>query len=668
MSARLTLWTVALLSSACAAFTYGQLTTSFDASPEWRVPLAFVMGVCGFAAVFLFPDFKRTKSVVFAIWIPAILLRALLLPAAPSDDVNRYLWEGHLLRAGEVPYAHTADSTEWKHFRDDYWSAMNHKDKRTAYPPITEIAFAAIGGVVYHPIAYKVAFLIADLLTLSAILRLLRRRGLSLAYSGLYALSPVVLLSYAGEAHFDSLMIAALLWAVVAFESGRERLAVALAAIATGIKWVTLPLLPFFGGRALIRNGLIAVATLVLPALFFWQTLLELLQGLLSFGGTRSFNGPVYDLLLLWLGLSRDLSSMVVMALFASICVWRWFSRKDYSLDSHARWILGGLIVLSPTVHFWYLAWILPFVCLRPSMPWVCLSLSSCVYFSVWSNDYWGLTVGQRWFFWMPFLVALIYEVWSTKGRVLFARPRFESGSCTVAIVIPTKNAGDDLPLALLSVEQQSDLVDEVIVVDADSDDETVRLATEFDSVSQVVQSTLGRGNQIAAGIEAASADWVLVLHADARLAPDSVERVRAISRDRSVLGGSLGQRFAGSGRQLLFIELLNDLRALFTRTAFGDQVQFFHRETALQQSLMPVQPLMEDVESSWRLREAGGFVHLGCHCQVSRIKWQPQDWLKRIRMVLGLMGRYRWARMRGNNHAEVLSAELYQEYYKTGK
>lgn len=668
MSARASCWSGALLVLAIAAFAYGQIATSFDASPEWRVTLSLLMGVSGIASVFLFPVLKQGWGILFAIWIPAVIFRILLLPAATSDDVNRYLWEGQLLRAGESPYADTADAPEWEYLHDKFWVAMNHKDKPTAYPPVTEFAFAVIGLIAYHPLAYKAAFIFADLLTLAGVLLLLRKRGLTVAYSGFYALSPLVLLSYAGEAHFDALMIAALVWAVVAFESGRVRVAVALAALATGIKWVTLPLLPFFTGKDLVRNGVIALTVLLLPALFFWGTLPELIRGLLSFGGTRSFNGPIYDLLLLGLDWSRNTSSLTVMAIFSLVCAWRWFQREQFRIDSHARWILGSLIVLSPTVHFWYLTWLLPFVCLRPSLPWVCLSLSSCVYFLVWSNDSWGLSLAQRWLFWAPFFIALLYEVWSTRGRVALTRARSHSGQSRVAVIIPTRNAADDLVDALKSVERQSEPVDEVIIVDADSVDDTRGIAVASPMVGKLVRSPLGRGNQIAAGIEAASADWVLVLHADARLATDAVARVRAISTDTTVLGGSLGQRFAGAGWQLLVIELLNDLRSLFTRTAFGDQVQFFHRETALRLQLMPRQPLMEDVESSWRLREAGGFVHLGCHCRVSHIKWQPQDWLRRIRMVLGLMGRYRWARMKGVDHAESLSAQLYQEYYKTGK
>ena len=214
-------------------------------------------------------------------------------------------------------------------------------------------------------------------------------------------------------------------------------------------------------------------------------------------------------------------------------------------MDSHIRWILGSLIVLSPTVHFWYLAWLMPFACLRPGLPWLCLSLSASVYFCVWSNEIWGLSPAQRGLFWTPFFLALVYELWSTAGRLAWPRIRAAGDTGTLAVVIPTRNAADDLPGALASLARQTEAADEVILVDSGSTDATLDLAASSPLVTRVLTAPLGRGNQIAAGIAAAKSDWVLVLHADARLASQSVASVRAIAGDRSVLGGSLGQRFS---------------------------------------------------------------------------------------------------------------------------
>ena len=112
--------------------------------------------------VFLAPATGSRRSSVFVIWIPTILLRLCLLPAAPSDDVNRYLWEGKLVRAGISPYAQTADAEGRADLRDHYWERMNHKDKPTVYPPLIELTFAAIGAIAYHPLACKLAVLLAD--------------------------------------------------------------------------------------------------------------------------------------------------------------------------------------------------------------------------------------------------------------------------------------------------------------------------------------------------------------------------------------------------------------------------------------------------------------------------------------------------------------------------
>jgi hypothetical protein len=674
MQPRNSVWLLSLTVLGASAFGYALVTPSFDAPGGPRFLFFILMGIAGLLSVFLFPQFKSRSTAVWAIWIPAIVLRLLLLPTAPSDDVNRYLWEGQLVREGVSPYAQTADSDSVSQYRDQYWEAMNHKGQATAYPPLAELIFAAVGAVSYQPLAYKLFFVLADLMTLAGVLHLLRGRGLGIQYSGFYALCPAILVSYAGEAHFDSLMVALLVWALCAFESGRTKLALVLASLATGVKCITLPLIPFFAGKRLLVGAVLSLATLLLPGLLFWDSLAALSMGLFQFGGTSSFNGPVYDLLLLGLDLPRGVCSGVVALAFAGLLLWRWICREHDALDCHIRWILGALIVLSPTVHFWYLAWILPFVCLRPSLPWITFSVTAGAYFFVWTNaatgSGWSLELWQQGLFWVPFFIACIYELWSTRGAVVWGHRRSaDPAHPSVAVVIPTLNAAAYLPQALASIDAQTHSVDAVLVVDAGSEDESVSIAERAELPVQVLSSEPGRGLQIAAGIEASNADWVFVLHADAELASDAVECVlRAVDRCPRVIGGAMGQRFMETNAALLPIEVLNDVRALFSRTAFGDQVQFFHRATAVRYELMPQQPLMEDVESSWRTRELGGFLYLGKPCRVSHQKWDAKDWFTRVKLVMRLVSRYRFARLRGRAQAEKLSQQCYQEYYPDRK
>ncbi|MGJ8651962.1 MAG: glycosyltransferase [Opitutaceae bacterium] len=673
MNARVVVWLIFLVVASVAAGGYSYATPVFDAPNLWRVVLYALLGVLGLGLVFLMPRFRGWKLAVFGIWLPAIALRLLLLPTAPSDDVNRYLWEGRLVAEGISPYAQTADAESLKPLRDIYWQAMNHKGKATAYPPLSELAFAATAAVAYHPMTFKVVFVLADLAVLAAVLSLLRGRGLSEAYAGFYAFNPVVLISFAGEGHFDALMLAPLVWAVWAYQKKRTNLAVVLASLATGIKWVTLPLIPFFGfcrkPLDYVRVTVVAVLVLLLPALYFWDSLPALVGGLLDFGGTRSFNGPIYDTLQLGLELPRQVCTTIVLICFGLIVVWRWLQREQSTVDTHCRWIFGALIVLSPTVHFWYLAWILPFVCLRPSLPWLTLSVSSALYFFVWMNPDWELLLWQRALFWSPFFLSLLYEVWSTRGRVIFPVQRCLDDGDAVAVVIPTLNVEGPLKLALESLGAQTVRPVEIICVDAGSTDETRVVADRCELPVRIIESQKGRGQQIAAGIEAARAPWVCVLHADAVLAVSAIERiVKLVTADPTIIGGAMGQRFEGGQKELLPIEVLNDLRGLFTRTAFGDQVQFLHRATALEYQLMPKQPLMEDVESSWRMRELGGFAFMNAPSVVSHRSWKPSEWLKRFRLVMHLVARYRFTRLFNRANTESLSQELYQEYYQNEK
>ncbi|WOO39733.1 glycosyltransferase [Rubellicoccus peritrichatus] len=689
---RIGFWlTSVAMSIACGAL-YSAITQQFDEPSIGRVFIFAALGVMMTATMLLSPKSDTVRRSILIIWIPAILARMVFIPTAPSDDINRYLWEGKLVSHDVSPYETTADSDSWTSLRDGYWEGMNHKDKLTAYPPVVLFLFTAIGQLWYHPLALKLFFILADLLTLAGIIMILRRRGLSPNYAIFYSLNPIVLVAYAGEAHFDSLMVAPLIWTIWAFEKKRNKLSIALLSFASAIKWVTLPLFPFLIAGAL-RNkpakvtetkpepgasvyqsiviyAIIPIVILIGPALYFWTTLPQLVQGLLEFGSTRSFNGPIYYLIHNTFQLDRITANLIVGSLWLLIYAWRWIYHKAQSLDAHFCWILGSLIILSPTVHFWYLTWILPFVCLRPTLPWIVLSVTTASYFFVWHNqahtDHWGLSPWQLQLLWCPFFLSIIYECWSQKLQFLNLKSPNPIEEPTVGIVIPTLNAQTLLPKALKSIARQSVLPDSIIVVDGGSSDQTRSIVETNQIPAKWLEAKAGRGNQIAYGINHLHTDWALVLHADVELDFESIAQLKqATMTHPRMIGGALGQRFSGHVPELLPIEVLNDFRALFTRTAFGDQVQFFRKDITCVKNLMPSQPLMEDVESSWRLRTRGDFVFLNQPCLVSHQKWQSNRWFTRVKLVLNLMFRYRWARRKGETSAAAISEKLYKEYYR---
>ncbi|MGF1451890.1 MAG: glycosyltransferase, partial [Opitutales bacterium] len=604
-----------------------------------------------------------------------VVLRVLLMPAAPSDDLARYRWEGRLVANGVSPYQAVADDPVYAPWQDGLWAEMNHRDKPTAYPPLAELGFAALASVSLEPLWFKAVFVAADVAIVAIVLMLLKGQGRPLRWAGLYAFNPVVLVGFAAEAHFDVWMVLALAATAGALQARRPLLAAAALGAAVQLKVIALLGLPFLvkreGWRTLWPFGLV----LVLPSLPFAGELDKLVAGVLAFGTERAFNGGLHELIFEWTE-SRDAANRFVAVALALVLGGRWFGARFGSWVSDWRWACGALLLFSPTLHFWYLSWLLPFLALAPRLSWLLFSASLSVYFYVWQNEgwtgYWGLTHEQMWLLWLPLYLVGAYELRLLIPK-LFAPAWFlqEAPDSTsspgpaqmgLVVVIPTLNAASTLPACLHALKGQSRPADEVIVVDGGSTDATVTLATV--AGARVTTATGGRGAQIAAGVSVSTRRIAVAVHADAVLSPDALGRIERVMGDASPpAGGCLGQRFDRQGWVLLSVEVLNEMRATLGGVAFGDQILFWDRKV-LPDADLPGQPLMEDVELGLRLLERGSFAYAGSEAVVSAQKWQRGRSWRRFRQVIGLVARYRLARLVSRERASQLSRKLFAEYY----
>lgn len=169
-----------------------------------------------------------------------------------------------------------------------------------------------------------------------------------------------------------------------------------------------------------------------------------------------------------------------------------------------------------------------------------------------------------------------------------------------LAIVIPTLNEEAALRHHLAAALADAD---EVVVSDGGSTDGTVAVARELGAC--VVTGPPGRGGQLTRGAEATDAPLLLFLHADTRLPPDGIGRIREAVAGGAVGGGFL-VRFDMGGARLRLGERLINLRTRLIRCPLGDQAHFVTREAFRALGGYRDWPILEDLDFALRLRRYG--------------------------------------------------------------
>ncbi|MCZ6672792.1 MAG: glycosyltransferase [Verrucomicrobia bacterium] len=609
-----------------------------------------------------FPDRTDKRTSFLIIFGLAVISRLLMANFPTSDDVNRYLWEGKLLLAGESPYALTADAPELEKYRDGFWEEMNHREQRTAYPPLVLTVFAGLNLISYHSWIYKLFFGLMDLAVLGMIVRILKMRKLPLRNSLFYALNPITIIAFSGEAHFDSLFIFLVLASLVFWEKGKIAQAWVILGLSIQVKLISVLIIPLLFWKYRSVKVLWILVPLILPSLVFWNDLPNLLEGILHYGETMSHNGSINHLFIDFWG-SRELASRLSVVLLLAVILITSLKTRDVLKGSYI--IFGALILLSPTVHYWYFSWVLPSIVFFPSLPWLVLLGLSAFYFSAWvqfgKTGEWYQSIGYLRLQWIPF-----YLLWTPKFflgvRNLFKSKPYTRAE-TLSVVIPALNESSHLSSCLKSLQASRIPLHEIVVVDGGSTDDTETIVKSFPVQFLVGQK--GRGYQISTGVKASTSDVVLVLHADAQVTPDTPGQIlNVLNANPEAVGGAIGQRFISAKTKpvLVMVEALNDFRAQWQGNSFGDQGQFFRRSTLEDVGGFPNIPLMEDVELTTRLKWKGDLVLLGCDLKCSARRWEKDQPFVRIRQVLSLLIRYKVLRLLGKDP----SKKLFQEYYSS--
>ena len=127
------------------------------------------------------------------------------------------------------------------------------------------------------------------------------------------------------------------------------------------------------------------------------------------------------------------------------------------------------------------------------------------------------------------------------------AAPTSGASRPTISVVIPALNEAANLPHVLTRVPMS---VDEVVLVDGHSSDDTIRVARAVrPDVRVVLQSGRGKGNALVCGFAAAVGDIIVMLDSDGSTDPAEIPRFVDV-----LLSGSdfaKGSRFAPGGSSM---------------------------------------------------------------------------------------------------------------------
>ncbi|EAP77735.1 TIGR04283 family arsenosugar biosynthesis glycosyltransferase [Roseovarius nubinhibens] len=205
-----------------------------------------------------------------------------------------------------------------------------------------------------------------------------------------------------------------------------------------------------------------------------------------------------------------------------------------------------------------------------------------------------------------------------------------------LTVIIPTLNAEATLPVCLAALFEgvEAGLIRELLISDGGSGDATAQIADEVGA--ELVTGTASRGGQLRRGAAMARGEWLLILHADTRLAPGwSAAVAAAMAAGRP---GYFKLRFDAPGLAPRLVAGWANLRARLFGLPYGDQGLLISRRAYEAAGGYPDIPLMEDVAL---VRKLPRLTRIEAEALTGAEKYLRDGWLRRGAGNLWRLTRY---------------------------
>lgn len=342
----------------------------------------------------------------------AVLFRLVLLATTPtlSDDIYRYVWNGQALWGGVNPYETAPADARLPGTVTDM---INYPDLTASYPPLSQAVFFIAAGVSGSVLFMKGVFVLFDLGIGFLLIRLLRSMDANSNRAIIYLWNPLVIVEVAGSGHNDTLPAFLLLASLMLYQSKSQMKSVAAMAGAALAKIYPLFLAPLVLRDR--RDVKAYSAMVLLPYVLFIGAGWGLFSQLANYAATWRFNDSVHHIAYLvfgLVGLEEYVRYVLWLAFGAGLII---ILRSELNLYRKSLYVICLFLLLSPTLHPWYLIWALPFLAVYPSPAF--LALTGLIALSYTFYVGWVEVPAIKLMQYVPFYLILAYE----------ARARFAS-------------------------------------------------------------------------------------------------------------------------------------------------------------------------------------------------------------------------------------------------
>lgn len=335
----------------------------------------------------------------------AFRLIAALAPPSLSDDVYRYVWDGRVQAAGHHPYKSAPADPMRLELRDAViYPKINHPEIPTIYPPLAEMLFGALSFLRLGVTGFKLAAAALDAGVVWALLALLAAGGWPRDRVVLYAWNPLAVVETAASGHVEPLGVLFVTLAVAWVMRGKAIRAGA--ALGAAVQAKLLPLILVFGFvRRMKLPAVLAMVAVVAVTIAPYAVrgasiprgvaayALHWEHGAVFFAGVRAFfegtdttthlKAAIASLQERWGGADTRLwdalyrcvwpGELARITVAAAALAWAAFQsfRPRLTAAHEARLALGGALLLAPTLHPWYVLWVLPLAAAEAAGGWL---------------------------------------------------------------------------------------------------------------------------------------------------------------------------------------------------------------------------------------------------------------------------------------------------------